>query len=325
MEATLFDSQGRDRVVNLHDIARTSLTEHQVLWVDVNRLSEETSMDLGHWLGLSALALSSLGIPALGAPLRRPRVENFGSWIRVEVQTVGEGGSIQALYFLVGPNWIVTVHDGVVETLDNFKRQVRDDSQLGTLSGASFLAAILDGHLTNFFRAIERLEAEVDAWDDRAMSPKPEKRMLPKLRQLRQKIAALRRVLVPHREVYTALLRPDIASVFGASTLDAAFPTLASQMERAVDSIDNARELVLGSFEMYSAQLAQKNNDVMRLLTVVTVLLLPIGTLAGVLGMNFQARFFNTKDVGFFIVIAIMLSIISTIGYVANKKGWLHS
>ncbi|MBB6053514.1 magnesium transporter CorA family protein [Armatimonas rosea] len=318
MQATLFDTRGLDRTVALRELPLTELTANQVLWIDVDRNQQRDLTELATWLGIP-----SLGLPVETEGRSRPRVDNYGSWLKVRVLIPSHDISLQALYFLVGSNWIVTVHDGVVEPLENFERQIRDDSQLGQLCASSFLAAMLDWHLTSFFRTIERLEAEVDSWDDLAMAAAPATPILPQLRRLRQKIAALRRALVPHREVYSALLRPDIVSVFGNREQETVFPTLWSQLERAIDSIDNARELVLGSFEMYTAQVAQKTNDVMRLLTVVTVLLLPIGTLAGVLGMNFQARLFTTQDRGFWITVGVMLTLMSSGGLLAHRRGWI--
>lgn len=319
MQITLFDTNGSDRTIALSETSLTAIVESQVVWIDVDRSKQKDLSELASWLGIS-----SLGLPAEDDSRARPRVDNFGSWLKVRVVTVSADEMAQPLYFLVGRNWIVTVHDGAIEVLDSFDRQIRDDSQLGRLSGTSFLAAMLDWHLTGYFRAIERLEKEVDSWDDRAMAPQPGVLLLPNLRQLRQKIAALRRLLIPHREVYSALIRPDISCVFGMVESDSIFLTLWNQMERAIDSIDNARELVLGSFEMYSAQISQKTNDVVRILTVVTVLLLPIGTLAGILGMNFQARIFATQDRGFWTTVTLMASLMITGAFLAYRLGWIQ-
>lgn len=318
LQATLFDAEGNDRIVALTDIDRERIGESQVLWLDLDRTRSKDFSQLTDWLGVS-----SLGLPTEANSRARPRVDIFGSHLNVCVQTLGLENSPQPLYFLVGINWIVSVHDGPLEALEGFTEQVHEDSQLGKLSGASFLAAMLDWHLTEYYRAIERLDAQVDSWDDQAMSPLPKAPILPALRGLRQKIAALRRVLVPHREVFTALQRPDIASVFGLAEQDQIFASLTNQMERAIDSIDNSRDLVLGSFEMYSAQAAQKTNDTMRVLTVVTVLLLPIGTLAGVLGMNFQASFFDSKTKGFLIAVSAMALFVAVGWTVARRRDWI--
>lgn len=319
MEITLFDNQGSDRHIRLSELSCSNLTNQQLLWVDLDRERDSETSELTAWLGIA-----SLGLPSKAETGIRPRVDHFGSWIKLRVGTIGSDSQELPLYFLVGRNWIVTVHDGPNEVLESFKRQIRADSQLGQLTGAGVLAAMLDWHLTGIFRTIESFERQVDAWDDKAMAPAHASPILPQLRQLRQKIARLRRLLVPHREVYAALLRPDIASVFGTLESPAVFGTLWNQLERAVDSIDNARELVLGSFEMYTAQVAQRTNDTMRLLTVVTVLLLPIGTLAGILGMNFQARFFATQDRGFWTAVSVMILLVVGGASITYRRGWIR-
>ena len=320
MQATLFDNEGSDRQIALSELSLASLTDQQLLWVDVDRQRAQSFPELESWLGIA-----SLGLPHESEERLRPRVDNFGDWLKVRVIAIGSDGATSPLYLLVGRNWLATLHDGSSEIVESFERQLRADSQLGQLTGAGVLAALLDWHLTGIFRAIESLELQVDTLDDRAMSPNQKVPILPTLRQLRQKIARLRRSLIPHREVYSALLRPDITSVFGTSEPDSVFSTLWSQLERAVDSIDNARELVLGSFEMYSAQVAQRTNETMRLLTVVTVLLLPISTLAGILGMNFQARFFATQDLGFWVAIGAMALFLLISILLTYRRGWIRS
>ncbi|MGC4045066.1 MAG: CorA family divalent cation transporter [Armatimonas sp.] len=318
LHALLFDAQGNDHPVSLKEISLEQLSDEQVLWVNVDRSACTNLYELTEWLGIPAQEL-----PTKTESTGRPRVENFGSWLKVQVQAIGSDGTIEPLSFLVGINWIVTIHDAPIEVLDNLNHQIRNDTQLGRLSGAGFLAAMLDWHLTSFFRSIERLDAEVDVLDDQAIAPDPNTPILPRLRVLRKKIAALRRLVIPHREVFSTLQRPDIASVFELTAQDPIFDTLANQMERVVDSIDNSRDLVLGSFEMYTAQMSQRTNDIMRVLTVVTVLLLPVGTLAGILGMNFQAGFFDSKTTGFIVAVGFMLCFVTIGWWLARRKGWL--
>ena len=319
MQVTLFDASGLDRTIELSEISLESLQDHQVIWIDIKTPEPDSLQKVAQWI-----AVPSLGLPLKDAGRLRPRVDNMGSWLKVRIHTISPDYTTAPLHFLVGQNWIITVHDAGIDVLDRFQNQIQEDSQLGGLSGAKFLAAMLDWHLTGFFRAIEVIEAEVDAWDSRAIKTAQERDVLVELRGIRKKIASLRRALIPHREVYGALQRPDIATVFGETQSDSVFPSLWSQMERAVDSIDNARELVLGSFEMYSAQMAQRTNDVMRTLTVVTVLLLPVSTIASILGMNFETHFFHSKDAGFWTTLTIMCSLVSLGAFTAYRRGWIR-
>ena len=105
-------------------------------------------------------------------------------------------------------------------------------------------------------------------------------------------------------------------------TNDKQFRALNERFERSLDAVENARELVIGSFELYATRTAQRTNDTMRVLTFVTVLLGSLSVLAGVLGMNFEVPFFHSGQFGFSITIVAMLVLIVIAVAVARWRHW---
>ena len=116
--------------------------------------------------------------------------------------------------------------------------------------------------------------------------------MLRDLVELRARIAELRRLLARHRYVYAGLETvvlddPAAAGDDNATGKDApGLASVAARFEQAMVAVNSARDLVLGSFDVYSTMTAQRTNDTMKVLTLVTVLLLPGSVIAGLLGMN---------------------------------------
>ena len=100
--------------------------------------------------------------------------------------------------------------------------------------------------------------------------------------------------------------------------IDRRFETLDSHFERAMDVVENSRELVVGTFELFSSQTALKTNESMAVLTFATVVLGLLACLAGVLGMNFDAAFFETKTTGFFVAAGAMV-LLGVIALVIGK------
>ena len=135
--------------------------------------------------------------------------------------------------------------------------------------------------------AVERLELEI--FDDRHLGS------LPELRTLRRGASRLRRMLSPHRAVYGLLSRPDFRPGEGR---DAArhFGALDGRFERAMDMVENCRDLVMGSFDLFSNQTALRTNASMSVLTFATVVLGILAVVAGMLGMNFKAGFFDATS-----------------------------
>ncbi|MGE8280886.1 MAG: CorA family divalent cation transporter, partial [Stenotrophomonas sp.] len=100
------------------------------------------------------------------------------------------------------------------------------------------------------------------------------------------------------------------------------FVALDTRFERAMDMIENARELVIGSFELFSGQVALRTDGTMRVLTFVTVVAGVLATFVGALGMNFQAGVFESKDVGFWSVVGGLLLFSAAVTVFARRRRW---
>ena len=121
----------------MRDQSRQCVAGITILWVDIDRAEDENFTVLSRWLGHSSLEFSrNLENTS------RPSIDNYGSYLVVKVLAIDSAYSVNPLTFLVGKNWIVTIHHGSSEALQNFDQQIHADSQLGRLSGAGFLAAV---------------------------------------------------------------------------------------------------------------------------------------------------------------------------------------
>jgi magnesium transporter len=137
--------------------------------------------------------------------------------------------------------------------------------------------------------------------------------------ELRGRIAALRRWLAPSRAVFAALTRPVDDEPSPIGTPDAG---LVAHLERTLDGIERCREQLLGAFDIVMTRTNQRTNDVMRILTVVSAVLLPAVVIAGIMGMNFQAELFDHPDL-FYVVVSAMLALaVATLAF-ARWRGWI--
>lgn len=216
---------------------------------------------------------------------------------------------------------MVTAHHDPIEFLDEFRARVEGDTALGQIEAPSFLAALLDWQIGTYFASMDELERAVDVLDEQALRNDDRANLLHDLVRFRHRIAMVRRALSPHREVFAALAPPDF-EVLAASQSAAHFRSLQDRLERAISAVENAREMLIGSFELYMTQTAQRTNDVMRVLTIVNVVLLPAVVLAGVMGMNFKVGFFDISSL-FWVVIAAMVGIGVVTTWLAHRRGWL--
>ena len=121
--------------------------------------------------------------------------------------------------------------------------------------------------------------------------------------------------------MYAEVGRPDFISDIEPREAEA-LAALIHRLERATEAVANAREMLIGTFDVHMTRTAQRANDTMRLLTWVSVTLLPAAVLAGIMGMNFQIGLFENPDV-FWIVVASMVLFALTALVVARRRQWL--
>jgi Mg2+ and Co2+ transporter CorA len=320
IKAFLYDATGTDREVKLDAELVNSLHDRQLLWVDVGQFTEAEIRSIG-----ALFSLSRESVSALLRPGRRPRLDNYGAYFQLNVETIQEADgkySVIELNFIMGENLIVTVHQDDVAFLASFDRRIKGDSELGELDAPSFLAALLDWHVTSYFRLIDLVEAQIDRIDAHALKPRHTRDLLSELARLRQRVAFIRRRLTPHREVYAAMARPDF-HLQSTTEVDSHYIALNDRLDRAIEAIENARELLVGSFDMFTTQTTLRTNETIKVLTLVSFVWLPASVIVGIAGLLLKTPVYSIGREGFW----WMLTAIGLIGLctlsLARWRRWI--
>lgn len=316
LHAVLFDADGNDQQVDVGAIDLDALSERQLLWVD---LQGEAPQPLLEALGLHA------AIDAAAQGNGKPQVQNFGDWFLLRVVAISRPEALRfngdALTILVGRNFVVSLHREPLEYLQQLRDRERAETRIGVLSAESFTASLLDWQMTTYFDAVAELEEAADRIEVQLLTH-PVREQMPELAVLRRAASRLRRLLAPHRTVYGAMARPDFRPD-DDEAVQKQFRALSERFERALDAVEVARELVIGSFELFATRTAQRTNDTMRVLTFVTVLLGTLAVVAGLLGMNFAAEaLFASGMRGFLATVAAMVLFSLVALVVGKRRGW---
>jgi len=310
----LFDTTAPDREVEIQS-GMAMPTDKQVLWIDIDREAGRLA-SLDEILGWGGL------LPHFREAGSRPRIAESRDAALVRVFGLEKGTSqpaAVAVDLVATNNVVVSVHERPIEGLGPPVEESAQETTLGDLDGAAFIAVLLHGMLTGYFRAVEEIERRIDDLDEQALRSSTPEQILADLVALRRQIAALRRSLGPQREVFYSLERPEIL----ANADDrASWSLLADRFRQATDAVENARELLVGTFDIVMNRTGQRTNDVMRVLTVVSAVLLPSVVIAGVMGMNFKAGFFD-DPANFFVVIGAMAALAVAILAVARIRRWI--
>jgi magnesium transporter len=297
------------------------LGETALLWIALRDPAEDEVAAVQE-----AFNLGDEQVQRLLEPPSRASLVDAGEHLHVTLYVAsGEGGEpvLRPVECVLGPNWVVTAHEAEIEVLEEFRERAEGGGQIGALDSPSFVAAVVEWVVTSYFRAFEDVESELEELDARIMSeiPKHVADELGRLVELRRSIGTLRRALSPHREVIAALAHPELDVL---STEDSAqrFAALETSVSQAVGAAREAKESTRGSFDLLVARIGQRTNDIVKLLTLVTVILLPASVLAGVMGMNFKVGLFDLTWM-FWAVIGAMLGIAVLVLSIGRNRHWI--
>lgn len=320
IESYLYDAGGSDQIVEIKENFLDELKDRQLLWINVLKRDEKTLEHVAR-----VLNLKNLPVKKILKVSTRPSLEKFENFYRFFIVSVEYGTentvSLIPIDFIVGKNFVVTVHSGSVGYYSEFIESDRGETLIGELDAESFVASLLDLHIVTYFRVMEKLENQIDKLDEKILSKDLENdAFLNEIVKLRRNVSRIRRCLLPHRDVFYALSRPD----FIISDCDSAltFQHLNEHFETCIDAVESSRDSVLSLFDLYTTKTSHQMNYLIKRLTFITLMVGGMGVVAGIFGMNFEESFFKNSN-GFWISIIAMLLLTGGLTILARKKRWI--
>jgi magnesium transporter len=317
-EAILFD---RDQVERLNDVADwpKRLRGSELLWIDVDRGSDEDVDRVADAFGLDRETRECLATSKDRAIFR-----DHGRYIHVTTYAPDEDdeGELISLECVVGERWVVTAHDTPIPVLDEFAERVSGSGDTGSLDGPGFLAALLEWVLGAYSAAFERIEHRLEEFDVGAMRGDSDaEEDIERLIEMRREVGKLRRALAAHRSALVSLTHPELEAL-GDHASSEQFQSLLNRFESTVQEARDAREAIVGSFDVLIARGGHRTNEIMKVLTLTSVILLPGALIAGVMGMNFKVGLFD-EPMLFWLVVAVIVAIAPTTIVLAKQRDWI--
>jgi Mg2+ and Co2+ transporter CorA len=320
IRARRFDADRTDQILSLDAALTSHPTKRQLLWIDI---TGDMTPDEAARFG-DAFALEPRTRAALEKMEETPDFGIQGDYMHVRVAAEPDAAKPDGtpwLDIVAGKNVVISHHQARIGFLGSIDERIEADATFGTLSAGTFLAALLDAAITSYHRAVDAIEDDVDELDTKSLiDPGPD--LLGDLVRVRRRIARLRRLLVNHRELFASLAALEAGMVAGDPESAAAFKAVNTRFDGAVAAVEDSREVLLGSFEVYMTRTAQRTNDVVKVLTFATILLLPGSLVAGLLGMNVVVPLGKDDPLSFWIVVAGVIVFGAAILLVARARRW---
>jgi len=186
----------------------------------------------------------------------------------------------------LGPHYLVTYQEHALQVVKRLWHAVQQDTRPLRGRAPHLLYVLADTLAEDYMQTVETLDERIDAMEDRIFAH-PTNALLSQMFTLKRTLLSLRRILSPQREVLNKLARGNYASVVIEEHEHIYFRDVYDHLVRLYDLTDSMRDLVSGALDTYLSVVNNRMNDVMKTLTVITTLFMPLSFLAGFFGMNF--------------------------------------
>jgi Mg2+ and Co2+ transporter CorA len=322
IHARLFDADRSDQRLTWDELLATEPTDRQLLWVDITGdVEPDDARRLAERFELGRRALRSLE-----TEVREPMLRLQGPYLHARVAAEPDArdpSNAAWLDLIAAPNVTISQHRGKVDFMADVDDRIRGDTPLGILTSIEFFAAILDAAITSYHRVVDAIEEDVDRLDAWALRGDDRTELLEDLVQARRRIARLRRLLADHRSVFASLSSPEVVKFVDDSEAAGLLQSVSGRFDGALGAVEDGRDALLGSFDVFMSRTAQRTNDVMKVLTLATVLLLPGSMIAGLLGMNVVVPLGKDDPMSFWIVVIAIAVLAVAIVLAARSRRWL--
>jgi len=302
----LYDAEGHDREVDLDSVDVEALGKHQLLWVDRS--------------GTEAVELPREMRSALGTYEDAGTLEIFDQFYRFCIPSTDRPDD--CVRFAVGPSWLLTASEHRPKFFDEFVQADQGETLKGKMTPTAFMASLLMRHLDGFREEIAGVDVAIDKLDEAILRGREKRSPLLALAALRRRLANIRAILKSQRAIIHGLVAPDFLA--HVSETDRDFLIEVNRLfERLEDDVGRARETVIGSFELYASRVAQDTNQLLKVLTIATVITGVIGAVAGIFGMNFDTPVAHSGLSGFLVVTGAMIAVSIAIVFLAIWRRWV--
>ncbi len=298
------------------NIAMEAREDPNVLaWLRAGGAPKQQLMTLGKQLGLHPLALEDVQNTR-----QRPKVEDYGDIVFVVVRVPRYDGEVswKQVGIFLGPDFVVTASEAPLPELDAVEARMLKRGLPEDRGSACFLFyLILDALVDAWFPYMDALEEHLDDLEDKVLEEATQA-LLADIRNVKHTISRTRKVSGPMRDAALALERGDHRAILPATKVY--LRDVSDHMVRITERLDHVKETSLIAQETWNATLANRQNELMKRLTVVAALLLLPGLLAGLGGMNFERGF---PAWGYWPVVATIFGIVVLGIGAARWKRWL--
>jgi magnesium transporter len=293
-------------------------------WVDIQGFGDAARLErIGELFDLHPLTLED----ATNVP-QRAKSEIFESYQLIigRAPQIDADGRIDVpqVCIIVGRNFVLTFQDRYFGFFDAVRERLRHGvgRPIRTLGPGYLAYVLLDTLVDHYFPMVEKLATDLEELEE-DVNQHPSSSTLSRLHDIRRKLVVIRRVGWPQREALRGLARED--SPFIGDEVERYLRNTEDHAVQIMEAVDSCRETTQGLVDIYLSNLSQRTNEVMKVLTLMASIFIPLTFIAGIYGMNFEHMPELSQRYGYPIALATMVTVAAGMIAFFRRKGWLGS
>ena len=295
-----------------------ALATEGLIWLDLEAPTAQELAELADRFDIDPLSLQDvIDITLL------PKVDHYSSYLFIVLHGVVTSGqtrlATEELDLIIGDRFLVTAHRVPMAAVDWVAGNLESSALLNKSDPAALAAAVADAGSRRYLPLLDALEAEIEELEDSAIIGDPV--TLGASQALRRDVIVLRRILGPQRDVMRQLSQSESSMM--SSTARRAFGDVYDHHFRLVESLDAARALLASVLDTYRGAMAERTNEVMKVLTVFSAIMLPLSLIAGLWGMNFDRIPASQWQWGFIGLLGLMSAIAVGLWIYFSRRGFI--
>jgi magnesium transporter len=290
-------------------------------WININGLDD---LDVIEKIR-SKFKLHSLLVEDVLNTDQRPKFDDYESQIYIalkhlEYDTTIDSVIIDQISLILGKNYVISLQEGENDIFKSIRARIRGKKGKIRSFGADYLLyTLIDVIVDHYFLVLEQISEKIEALEDEVVAA-PEITTLQTIHQLKTNLIFLRKSIWPLREVVSRLERSGSDLI--APESERYIRDVYDHILQLVDTVETLRDIVSGLLDIYLSSISNRMNEVMKVLTIIATILIPMTVVSGIYGMNFQNMPELSWPLGYPLALMSMFIIAIIMGAYFWKKGW---
>lgn len=329
------DKENTQLFINTFDYTKDSLEEKKInnietcfsykdtettSWININGLNNVVSIQkIGNHYKLHPLILEDIANIN-----QRPKIDEYDNYVFVVFKMLyydtNQTLKVEHISIILGDKYVLSFQESEEDVFNNIRDRIRTSKGIIRSNGPDYLLyALMDAVIDNYFLIIETMGEKIEDLEEQLFS-NPNNETIKEIQNLKREALKIRRSIFPLREVVSKLEKAE-SILIKPKTVNY-FRDLYDHTIQVIETIEIYRDMLWGLMDMYMTSVSNKMNEVMKVLTVISTIFIPLTFIAGIYGMNFvnipELQYVN----GYYILWGFMIVLFFGLLYFFKRKKW---